>query len=93
MTRGKRHTVPKKELDVQRLVNSYKIAKIHEYQPGRMIKSQKDCAVDFTTKGCEALVKGKVMRRWVEGRSFKRGTNQDWDTSESESSGPEDGSG
>lgn len=77
LTRGKKHTIPKKELDVTQLFDSYCDAKVHDYKPGRKV-SKGDHASDYATEGCLEMMNGKMLRNWVEGRSFKRATNQEW---------------
>lgn len=88
-SRGKKHTVPKKELDVQTLQSSYHASEVHKYIPGRKRFSKQDHAKDFVLSGGVKLMKGKTLTRWVEGRTFRRRTTQDWETlssGESESS-------
>jgi hypothetical protein len=91
LTRGKRHTVPKKELDVQKLQESYRLSDYHKYHRGRDINSKKDQAADYTTKGCLKLQRGKFLRKWVELRTFERATRENWDMFDGEDSENEDG--
>lgn len=86
LTRGKKHTVPQKEFDVCKLLESYLAAGIHKYEPGRNV-SKGDKAEDYATKGCLELQKGKILEKWVEGRSFLRSTTQDWESDSASSSG------
>lgn len=77
LTRGKKHTVPKKEADVRRLVDSYQGAGIHVHEPGRTIRKREQ-ATDYSLKGCLRLQRGGTISRWVDGRSFGRATSQEW---------------
>lgn len=79
LTRGKKHTVPKKELDIQKLQQSYQSSGYHKYCRGRQINSKKDRAVDYTTKGHLKLQRGKILRKWAEQRTFERATTENWD--------------
>jgi hypothetical protein len=78
LTRGKKHTVPRKELDIRTLQESYKSAGYHKYVAGREINSKKDRAVDYATNGCLQLQKGKILRKWIDLRTFKRATSERW---------------
>lgn len=79
LTRGKKHTIPKKELDIQKLQESYRGAGYHKYHAGRQINSQKDQALDYTTMGCLKLQRGKILRKWKNLRTFERATRESWD--------------
>lgn len=78
LTRGKKHTTPKKELDIRALQESYWKACVHDYEPGRRIRSKRDHAKDVTTEGALTMVLGATIARWVDGRSFARSTSQEW---------------
>jgi hypothetical protein len=95
LTRGKKHTVPKKELDVQKLQESYRLSDYHKYHRGREINSKKDRAADYTTNGCLKLQRGKLLRKWVELRTFERATRENWhdilDDEDSENEDEENG--
>lgn len=86
LSRGKKHAVPKKEHDIQVLQQSYRTARIHYYEPGRkMVGGRKDKAKDIVTEGAVTLEQGKMLARWIEGRSFTRSMEQEWNLlSESE---------
>jgi hypothetical protein len=79
LSQGKKHTVPKKELDVQWLQESYKASGYRGYHDGRQINSKKDHAVDYATKGCLKLLQGKILQKWVDLWTFKRTTTERWD--------------
>jgi hypothetical protein len=79
LSRGKNHTIPKKDLDVRRLQQSYKTSGYHRYHAGREINSKKDHAVDYATKGCLKLLRGKILRKWKDLRTFERTTAERWD--------------
>ena len=86
LSRGKKHAVPKKEHDIQVLQQSYRTARIHYYELGRkMFGGRKDKAKDIVTEGAVTLEQGKMLARWIEGRSFTRSMEQEWNLlSESE---------
>jgi hypothetical protein len=79
LTRGKKHTTPKKELDIKTLQESYRKACIHNYKPGRKIAGKRDRAKDITTLGALALMSGATITRWVDSRSFTRSMTQEWE--------------
>lgn len=81
MSRGKKHTVPRKFFDVQTLQNSYHASNIHKYVAGRKSISKRDSAKDFASNGIVELMTGKILARWTDGRSFERSTDQEWDFS------------
>src|ERR1700683_119308 len=76
---AEKNTVPKKELDVRRLQESYKASGYHKYHDGRHINSKKDRAEDYATKGCLKLLRGKILQKWVYLRTFERTTTERWD--------------
>ncbi|KAF7985445.1 hypothetical protein HWV62_5185 [Athelia sp. TMB] len=77
-TRGTRHTAPKKEADVKLLQQAYRVARLHEHVDGRVLGG-KDRAKDFATDGALKLVQGKILPRWIDGRTYRRGTRENWD--------------
>ena len=78
LSRGKKHAVPKKEHDIQVLQQSYRMARVHYHESGRKIKSKRDRAKDLATTGAVMLEQSKALDRWIEGRSFVRSTEQEW---------------
>jgi hypothetical protein len=94
LTRGKKHTVPKQDLDVQTLQSSYHASCIHNRVPGRKSETERDHASDVTLRGVILLHKGKVLKRWTDNRAFARSIEQEWDLlsedDSSSSSGEED---
>jgi hypothetical protein len=86
LTRGKKHTAPKKDLDVEKLQKAYKSSGYHRYDRGRTIKLKKDMAPDYATKGCLKVQNGKMLQKWAELRSFERAKMEIWnDESDDES--------
>jgi hypothetical protein len=79
LSRGKKHTIPKKELDVQRLQQAYNTSGYHRYSAGREINSKNDRAMDYATNGCLKLQRGKILRKWKDLRTFERATSERWD--------------
>lgn len=78
-TRGKKHSVPKKAQDVQKLHDSYKASTYHTFTRSRKIKKKGDKAEDYTLKGMLKLHKGKVLKKWVKLRGFERSERESWD--------------
>ena len=78
LTRGKKHTTPKKELDVEKLQQAYRASGYHRYERGREIDSQKDRSSDYATKGCLKLLKGKILQKWRDQRTYERATTEIW---------------
>jgi hypothetical protein len=79
LTCGKKHTIPRRELDIQLLQDSYQKARVHVYEPGRKITGKRDHAKDTTTNGALAMMSGSILAHWFESRSFTRSTTQEWD--------------
>ncbi|KAJ7917324.1 hypothetical protein B0H13DRAFT_1608482 [Mycena leptocephala] len=81
--RGQKHTVPKKELDLQELQKWYRASNVHAFKPGRHIKSKDksspDTPKDTLSKGGAALQTGKTLDRWIETRTVDRSTMENWD--------------
>ncbi|RDB26990.1 hypothetical protein Hypma_005135 [Hypsizygus marmoreus] len=84
--RGKKHTVPKAELDIQALHKSYRSSDVHKYIPGRKHALEADHAKDFIAVGALELGTGKLLQRWVDGRSFRRSTTQEFNLPDSDDS-------
>ncbi|KAH7924175.1 hypothetical protein BV22DRAFT_1166000 [Leucogyrophana mollusca] len=81
ITRGARHGVPQKELDVTKLTDQYVKSGLHVYDAGRQIKSAKNKAEDFLTKGVVDLERLGTIDTWWKSRSYARFTSQDWNES------------
>ena len=76
LTRGLKHTVPKKDADVRALQEMYERAHLHESQPGRVVKKD-DKAQDFINEGVKTLP--TTLNGWHDGRNYKRRTEDDWE--------------
>lgn len=63
---------------MQALHKSYHEAGDHQQVDGRDI-GRKDHAGDFATDGALKVIQGKVLPRWVDGRTYTRGTRENWD--------------
>jgi hypothetical protein len=81
-TRGKSHTIPKKDADIEKLRQSY--IDSHRCIPGRVAPSKKDKPSDVTTKGVITLSTTALITRWINGRDFERATHEIWDNSSSD---------
>ncbi|KAJ7512820.1 hypothetical protein B0H11DRAFT_1787546 [Mycena galericulata] len=92
--RGSKHTVPKKELDIEELRKWYRASEVHTLKPGRALKSSAkkknpDVPKDFVAKGSSGIQTGDTLVNWVETRTIERSTAQDWDVGVSDSSDDE----
>ncbi|KAK7014537.1 hypothetical protein R3P38DRAFT_2544699, partial [Favolaschia claudopus] len=85
--RGWRHTILKREIDIQGLQKWYRASRTHKFVANRKMaaKSDGDRPTEFVTKGFTALQTGKTLENWIEGRTVEQATHQDWD-SQTESS-------
>ncbi|PBK71762.1 hypothetical protein ARMSODRAFT_1016752 [Armillaria solidipes] len=83
LTRGKWHTIPKKEKDVQKLEKLFQDSKYHTFMPGRKLKAGKDKAKDFIAKGVLKLWEGNTLSNWMNNQTFECSTEEDWEDVES----------
>ncbi|KAJ7745180.1 hypothetical protein DFH07DRAFT_749051 [Mycena maculata] len=83
--RGWKHTVPKKEDDIQTLQQWYRASSTHQFKPGRKFtsKSDKDRPTDIVTDGFIGLQMNGTLANWVAGRTIERRTQQDWASDDS----------
>ncbi len=88
--RGKSHTVPTREKDVQVLQKAYHLSQYHVYTRGRTIEKKDDKAKDYIEEGMGKLHSGKVLYKWRNQRSFKRSVAEDWSEEESDNANAED---
>jgi uncharacterized UPF0160 family protein len=77
LTRGQKHTIPKKELDVHKLQQIYKQSD-HKYEVGRRAKKNAK-AVDIPTEGAIKLTSHNILKRWIDLRTFTRSTSERWE--------------
>lgn len=84
LTRGKKHTVPKKETDVNLLRRLFSQEKANTYEKGRTIKAGDDKATDFFEKGLLQWMVGKVQETWHGNRNFVRSTAEEWNEADSD---------
>ncbi|KAJ7162007.1 hypothetical protein C8R43DRAFT_1063239 [Mycena crocata] len=83
--RGSKHTVPKRELDIQEMQKWYRASDVHVLKPGRALKrtakkKSPDIPRDVLAKGSTGIQTGTSMENWIESRTIERSTTQDWDT-------------
>ncbi|KAJ7456332.1 hypothetical protein B0H11DRAFT_2160949 [Mycena galericulata] len=85
--RGWKHTVPKKEADIQGLQKWYRASNTHRFTPNRKIKSKSDSdrPTDTVTAGFVGLQTSETLANWIHGRTVERATHQDWDSEKSNS--------
>jgi hypothetical protein len=74
--RGARHGVPDKKKDVAKLASHYTTSKLHTFQSGRKLKTEK--AQDFVSIGANNLERLKTIEVWFARRSHERATGEDW---------------
>ncbi|KAJ6601733.1 hypothetical protein DFH09DRAFT_969288 [Mycena vulgaris] len=89
-TRGKKHTVPKKELDILELQKWYRDSPVHKFTPKRTIDNKKDRPKDYLALGQQALLTKDRMQRWKDNRYFPRATTQDWENFSDDSDADEE---
>ncbi|KAK0479278.1 hypothetical protein IW261DRAFT_1626799, partial [Armillaria novae-zelandiae] len=85
LTRGKRHTTPKKESDVLEMMTFLEASGYPTYKSGRRIKSDRDKVVDYMERGTIKLSRGLILAAWNTNRRFVRSTDEEWSDSRSES--------
>ncbi|KAJ7574764.1 hypothetical protein C8J56DRAFT_1007882 [Mycena floridula] len=71
LTRGKRHTIPKKEGDVRKLRSTFVNSSYHTYTPGRKL--------DRESKAPDNILKGSSLAKWAGGRALYRSEGQDFE--------------
>ena len=86
LTRGKKHTVPQKELDVQKLQDSYNASKLHTEILGCKRFLEKDYEKDYISAGALSFSDGRLREQWISERAMERSTGQEWYTGESSGS-------
>lgn len=80
VSRGARHSVPEKDLDVARLADQYTKSKLHTYKEGRQIKGrEKNQAIDYIMKGSLDLEAHGTINSWWQNHSYKCLTTEVWD--------------
>ena len=77
LTRGKKHTVPKKELDVTKLQQVYDESRYHKFEMGRKAKKNAK-AVNTTTEGAIKLTSLNILKRWIDLHTFTWSTSERW---------------
>lgn len=82
-TRGKKHTTPSPNADIEELQREYTRNKIHRQVKGRKVRRVKDKIVDYISKGVDELVRGlKSSKIWnwfsTRPRGVPRTTSQTW---------------
>ncbi|KAJ3546980.1 hypothetical protein NMY22_g1840 [Coprinellus aureogranulatus] len=79
LARGKKHTVPSREKDIETLQKTYATAQLHEIRPGRHNWSDKrDNARDFIDAGAHKVSMTQLLSRWNAGRAFERSLAEEW---------------
>ena len=82
--RGKAHTSPDAEEDIQNLQAAYSKDAIHVYKSGRKLAAR-DKVKDILGLGSEGTRLQKAIERWASGRNSKVTTTEDWATYDSDS--------
>ncbi|KAJ6459043.1 hypothetical protein C8R45DRAFT_1183127 [Mycena sanguinolenta] len=87
--RGSKHTIPKKELDIQELQKWYRASDVHVLEPGRVVKrgakkTSPDVPKDVIAKGATTIQLGKALPNWIETRSIHRATTENWEAIDSD---------
>ena len=81
LSRGKKHTVPTKEADVQKLLDVYIASEIHKFGRERRKVGSTVVMRDFVADGFLKLQKSKVLEEWHKSRNFDRSSEQIWSDS------------
>ena len=76
VTRGNKHTIPRKDEDVLKLRKAYSAH--HSHEDGRDINSHRNKAADYSTKGCIKFLQGMILVKWIDLRTYERGTRETW---------------
>ncbi|KAI0074983.1 hypothetical protein K474DRAFT_1600590 [Panus rudis PR-1116 ss-1] len=79
-SRGKTHTSPAHEPDVQRLQATYETGRIHKMTPGRRLDGTA-IAKDFVGIGSATKKLVKAVEKWVKNRTSTYADVENWDTS------------
>ncbi|KAH7905726.1 hypothetical protein BJ138DRAFT_1138187 [Hygrophoropsis aurantiaca] len=78
ITRGSHHGTPTKENDVAKLTEQYAASNIHEYEPGRYLKTNNK-AEDYISNGVVDLERSGTIENWWSNRTYARATSEIWD--------------
>jgi hypothetical protein len=77
--RGKSHTSPSKESDIDVLHQNYHQSKVHDYKPGRRLDNNlKDVPADYIRNGSDATRMKKSIDAWMLNRVDKWSGEEDW---------------
>src|ERR1700689_3922610 len=76
VTRGNKHTIPRKVEEVLKLRKAYRAH--HGHEGGRDINSHRDKAADYSTKGCIKFLQGRILAKWIDLRTYECGTRETW---------------
>ena len=75
LTRGKKHTTPKKDVDVARLVAEFTSGQLHQHRRGRVV-DEKEQIKDYYHEGMKSSV--KTIEGWHKDRQYYRSSVQDF---------------
>jgi hypothetical protein len=79
--RGKAHTNPDAEEDIQNLQAAYRKDAIHSFKAGRQLAA-KDKVKDYVAQGVEGTKLKKVISRWVSNRLSEVAVTKDFEIHE-----------
>ncbi|KAK0451960.1 uncharacterized protein EV420DRAFT_1621740 [Desarmillaria tabescens] len=65
LTRGKKHTIPKKKKDVETLTKLFWDSKYHDFKARQKLQADKNKARDYIGDGITKLWDGQAMANWV----------------------------
>ncbi|KAK6981385.1 hypothetical protein R3P38DRAFT_3333825 [Favolaschia claudopus] len=71
LTRSKRHTAPKKEQDIQKLLE--RLLGVHSNRRGRQLDKE-DRSEDYIANGVQSMVSGSILETWKKNRTYERNT-------------------
>ncbi|TDL30201.1 hypothetical protein BD410DRAFT_709862 [Rickenella mellea] len=77
--RGKRHTSPAKEDDIDKLSKIFTHAQLHRTVFSRKFKNKADKSPDFVAKGLDKILTTNYINTWWTNRTYMRETDNDWE--------------
>ncbi|KAF7332773.1 hypothetical protein MKEN_00161000 [Mycena kentingensis (nom. inval.)] len=82
LSRGKKHTAPKKEKDIQKLLGRLK--GVHSFREGTKLHKE-DQQKDFLAQGVNGSIHGSTLDNWRKNRTYSRSTEERYSADGAES--------
>ncbi|KAK6974422.1 hypothetical protein R3P38DRAFT_2584178, partial [Favolaschia claudopus] len=77
LTRSKRHTAPKKEQDIQKLLE--RLRGVHSNRRGRQLDKE-GRSEDYIANGVQSMVSGSILETWKKNCTYERNTEERYTT-------------